>query len=245
MTDKPARRLRTRGMVRHSRRPERNRHPYRALHQLRYLGRGTSLRQSDHRHSPDGQRPGAVQPHPCGPGQEDTGGIRRRGNAIEFPVHPVQESGKRPTAALDRNLQYLSLVEVLFGYPLGGVVLTTGCDKTTPGPADGCCYRRYSSNCPVRRPHAERLLARQACRFRDHSMGSPQLLAEGEIDDEEFVQLVAELPPRPALQHDGTATTMNRCRGTRMSLPAVRGFRDRTKNGPRWPTVPAGELWPW
>ena len=60
-------------------------------------------------------------------------GIREAGGiALEFPVHPVQESGKRPTAALDRNLQYLSLVEVLFGYPLDGVVLTTGCDKTTP-----------------------------------------------------------------------------------------------------------------
>ena len=60
-------------------------------------------------------------------------GIRQSGGiAIEFPVHPVQESGKRPTAALDRNLQYLSLVEVLFGYPIDGVVLAIGCDKTTP-----------------------------------------------------------------------------------------------------------------
>jgi dihydroxy-acid dehydratase len=60
-------------------------------------------------------------------GIRDAGGV-----AIEFPVHPIQETGKRPTAALDRNLAYLSLVEVLFGYPLDGVVLTTGCDKTTP-----------------------------------------------------------------------------------------------------------------
>ena len=51
---------------------------------------------------------------------------------MEFPVHPIQETGKRPTAALDRNLTYLGLVEVLYGYPLDGVVLTTGCDKTTP-----------------------------------------------------------------------------------------------------------------
>src|SRR5207248_11222055 len=57
----------------------------------------------------------------------DAGGV-----ALEFPTHPIQETGKRPTAALDRNLAYLSLVEVLFGYPLDGVVLTTGCDKTTP-----------------------------------------------------------------------------------------------------------------
>src|ERR1700693_138868 len=58
-------------------------------------------------------------------------GIRTAGGvAIEFPCHPIQETGKRPTAALDRNLAYLSLVEVLFGYPLAGVVLTTGRDKT-------------------------------------------------------------------------------------------------------------------
>jgi dihydroxy-acid dehydratase len=60
-------------------------------------------------------------------------GIRSAGGiAFEFPMHPIQETGKRPTAALDRNLAYLSLVEVLYGYPLDGVVLTTGCDKTTP-----------------------------------------------------------------------------------------------------------------
>ena len=60
-------------------------------------------------------------------GIRDAGGI-----AIEFPVHPIQETGKRPTASLDRNLAYLSLVEILYGYPLDGVILTTGCDKTTP-----------------------------------------------------------------------------------------------------------------
>src|SRR5437667_3843119 len=60
-------------------------------------------------------------------GIRDAGGI-----AFEFPTHPMQETGKRPSAALDRNLAYLSLVEVLYGYPLDGVVLTTGCDKTTP-----------------------------------------------------------------------------------------------------------------
>ena len=60
-------------------------------------------------------------------GIRDAGGI-----AFEFPMHPIQETGRRPTAALDRNLAYLGLVEVLYGYPLDGVVLTTGCDKTTP-----------------------------------------------------------------------------------------------------------------
>src|ERR1700716_3172794 len=60
-------------------------------------------------------------------------GVRTAGAiAIESPVHPIQETGKRPTAALDRNLAYLGLVEILYGYPIDGVVLTTGCDKTTP-----------------------------------------------------------------------------------------------------------------
>lgn len=58
--------------------------------------------------------------------------IAAGGTPFEFPCHPIQETGKRPTAALDRNLAYLSLVEVLFGYPLDGVVLLSGCDKTTP-----------------------------------------------------------------------------------------------------------------
>ncbi len=60
-------------------------------------------------------------------------GIRDKGGIpIEFPVHPIQETGKRPTAGLDRNLAYLSVVESLYGYFFDGVVLTTGCDKTTP-----------------------------------------------------------------------------------------------------------------
>ena len=60
------------------------------------------------------------------------GVVSAGGTVIEFPVHPIQETGKRPTAMLDRNLAYLSLVETLFGYPLDGVVLNIGCDKTTP-----------------------------------------------------------------------------------------------------------------
>src|ERR1700684_2937658 len=60
-------------------------------------------------------------------------GIRDAGGVpIEFPVHPIQETGKRPTAGLDRNLAYLGLVELLYGYPIDGVFLTVGCDKTTP-----------------------------------------------------------------------------------------------------------------
>src|SRR6266849_4044599 len=73
-------------------------------------------------------------------GIHDAGGI-----AFEFPCHPIQETGKRPTAALDRNLSYLSLVEVLFGYPIDGVVLTTGCDKTTPA----CLMAAATVNIPA------------------------------------------------------------------------------------------------
>src|SRR5580658_5807945 len=73
-------------------------------------------------------------------GIRDAGGV-----AFEFPVHPIQETGKRPTAALDRNLAYLGLVEVLFGYPLDGVVLMTGCDKTTPA----CLMAAATVNIPA------------------------------------------------------------------------------------------------
>ena len=73
-------------------------------------------------------------------------GIREAGGiAIEFPVHPIQETGKRPTAGLDRNLAYLGLVEVLYGYPLDGVVLTIGCDKTTPA----CLMAAATVNIPA------------------------------------------------------------------------------------------------
>src|SRR6266516_3677623 len=73
-------------------------------------------------------------------------GIRSAGGiAFEFPMHPIQETGKRPTAALDRNLAYLGLVEVLYGYPLDGVVLMTGCDKTTPA----CLMAAATVNIPA------------------------------------------------------------------------------------------------
>ena len=82
-------------------------------------------------------------------------GIRDAGGmAFEFPVHPIQETGKRPTAALDRNLAYLGLVELLFGYPIDGVVLTTGCDKTTPA----CLMAAATVNIP-----ADRAVRRSRC----------------------------------------------------------------------------------
>src|SRR5882724_6735792 len=91
-------------------------------------------------------------------------GIREAGGIpLEFPVHPIQETGKRPTAALDRNLAYLGLVEILHGYPIDGVVLTTGCG-----------HGQHSGHRIVGRTDARRLVSRQACRLRHGDLGRPQ-----------------------------------------------------------------------
>ncbi|MDP6266358.1 MAG: IlvD/Edd family dehydratase [Arenicellales bacterium] len=149
-------------------------------------------------------------------------GIREAGGiALEFPVHPVQESGKRPTAALDRNLQYLSLVEVLFGYPLDGVVLTTGCDKTTPAMLMGAATVDIPaialSGGPMLNGYWRGKLAGSGTILWE----ARKLLAEGEIDDEEFIQLVADATPSPGHCNTmGTATTMNSlAEALGMSLP--------------------------
>ena len=93
-------------------------------------------------------------------------GIREAGGiCFEFPVHPIQETGKRPTAALDRNLAYLGLVEILQGYPLDGVVLTIGCDKTTPACLMATCNGEHSGHCSLSWPDAKRLASRRADRF--------------------------------------------------------------------------------
>ena len=99
-------------------------------------------------------------------GIEAAGGV-----PFEFPCHPIQETGKRPTAALDRNLAYLGLVEVLYGYPLDGVVLTIGCDKTTPALADGRRHRQHPGDRAVCRADAQRLAQGQAHRLRHHRLG--------------------------------------------------------------------------
>ena len=138
-------------------------------------------------------------------------GIREAGGiAIEFPVHPIQETGKRPTAGLDRNLAYLGLVEVLYGYPLDGVVLTIGCDKTTPA----CLMAAATVNIPAIALSVGPMLNGW---FRGQRTGSGtiiwharQLLAAGEIDHEGFVRLVASSAPSAGYCNTmGTATTMN------------------------------------
>ncbi len=84
------------------------------------------------------------------------------GVAFEFPCHPIQETGKRPTAALDRNLAYLSLVEVLYGYPLDGVVLIDRLRQNHAGVSDGSGNREHPRDCSFRRADAEWLVERRA-----------------------------------------------------------------------------------
>jgi dihydroxy-acid dehydratase len=138
-------------------------------------------------------------------------GIREAGGiAIEFPVHPIQETGKRPTAGLDRNLAYLGLVELLYGYPLDGVVLTIGCDKTTPA----CLMAAATVNIPAIALSVGPMLNGW---FNGERTGSGtivwkarEMMAKGEIDYNGFIKLVASSAPSTGYCNTmGTATTMN------------------------------------
>ncbi|MGB2598666.1 MAG: IlvD/Edd family dehydratase [Pseudolabrys sp.] len=149
-------------------------------------------------------------------------GIRTAGGvAFEFPCHPIQETGKRPTAALDRNLAYLSLVEVLFGYPLDGVVLLTGCDKTTPA----CLMAAATVNSPAIVLSGGPMLNGW---WKGERAGSGTViwkareeLAAGRIDNREFLEIAAA--SAPSIGHCntmGTASTMNAlAEALGMSLP--------------------------
>ena len=136
--------------------------------------------------------------------------IAAGGTCIEVPVHPIQETGKRPTAMLDRNLAYLSLVETLFGYPLDGVVLNIGCDKTTPA----LLMAAATVNIPAVALSVGPMLNGW---FRGERTGSGtivwkarEMLAAGEIDDDGFMELVASSAPSVGYCNTmGTATTMN------------------------------------
>src|SRR5471032_3009079 len=149
-------------------------------------------------------------------------GIRSAGGiAFEFPVHPLQETGKRPTAALDRNLAYLGLVEVLYGYPLDGVVLTTGCDKTTPA----CLMAAATVNIPSIVLSGGPMLNGWHKGERTGSgtvvWKAREELATGEIDYEEFMSIVASSAPSAGHCNTmGTASTMNSlAEALGMSLP--------------------------
>ena len=138
-------------------------------------------------------------------------GIREAcGIPMEFPVHPIQETGKRPTAALDRNLQYLSLVEVLHGYPIDGVVLTTGCDKTTPAMLMGAATVDLPAITLNGGPMLDGWWNGKRAGSGMIVWESRRLLASGEIDYEEFMSRVCS--SAPSLGHCntmGTASTMN------------------------------------
>jgi dihydroxy-acid dehydratase len=132
------------------------------------------------------------------------------GIPFEFPCHPIQETGKRPTAALDRNLAYLSLVEVLYGYPLDGVVLTIGCDKTTPA----LLMAAATVNIPAIALSVGPMLNGWHEGRRTGSgtvvWESRQRLSAGEIDYDQFLEIVASSAPSVGYCNSmGTATTMN------------------------------------
>lgn len=132
------------------------------------------------------------------------------GVVMEIPVHPIQETGKRPTASLDRNLAYLSLVESLFGYPIDGVVLNIGCDKTTPA----LLMAAATVNIPAIAFSVGPMLNGW---FRGERTGSGTIVwkaremhAKGEITDEEMVELIASSAPSTGYCNTmGTASTMN------------------------------------
>jgi dihydroxy-acid dehydratase len=149
-------------------------------------------------------------------------GIRAAGGiAFEFPVHPIQETGKRPTAALDRNLAYLGLVEVLYGYPLDGVVLMTGCDKTVPA----CLMAAATVNLPAIVLSGGPMLNGWWKGERSGSgtavWNARQDHAAGRINYKEFIDIVAS--SAPSIGHCntmGTASTMNAlAEALGMSLP--------------------------
>jgi len=149
-------------------------------------------------------------------------GIRDAGGVpLEFPLHPIQETGKRPTAALDRNLAYLGLVEVLYGYPLDGVVLTTGCDKTTPaclmGAATVDIPAIVLSGGPMLDGHSGKELVGSGMVV----WNARRQLAAGEIDYKRFMDIVASSAPSVGHCNTmGTASSMNAmAEALGMSLP--------------------------
>ena len=149
-------------------------------------------------------------------------GIREAGGiAFEFPVHPIQETLKRPTAALDRNLQYLSLVEVLYGYPIDGVVLTTGCDKTTPAQIMAAATVDIPAIVLSGGPMLNGWYNGERTGSGTIVWLAREMLARGEIDHKQFVEMVASSAPSVGHCNTmGTASTMNSlAEALGMSLP--------------------------
>ena len=149
-------------------------------------------------------------------------GVRAAGGVpLEFPVHPIQETGKRPTAALDRNLAYLGLVEVLHGYPLDGVVLTTGCDKTTPSQLMAAATVNIPAIALSGGPMLDGWYKGQLSGSGTIVWEARKLYAAGDIDFEEFIEMVASSAKSDGHCNTmGTASTMNSlAEALGMSLP--------------------------
>jgi dihydroxy-acid dehydratase len=149
-------------------------------------------------------------------------GIRDAGGVpFEFPVHPIQESCRRPTAALDRNLAYLGLVDILCGYPFDGVVLTTGCDKTVPA----CLMAAATVNLPAivlsGGPMLDSYIDGKLAGSGSVLWEARRLVAAGTITVEELVdRVVRTIPSAGHCNTMGTATSMNSlAEALGMSLP--------------------------
>ena len=211
MTDQPARTLRSRAWFDNPGNPDMT-----ALYLERYLNFGISREELQSGKPIIGIAQTGSDLSPCNRHHIELAkrvreGIREAGGiAMEFPVHPIQETGKRPTAGLDRNLTYLGLVEVLYGYPLDGVVLTIGCDKTTPA----LLMAAATVNLPAIALSVGPMLNGW---FRGQRTGSGtivwtarEMMAKGEIDYAGFLDLVASSAPSTGYCNTmGTATTMN------------------------------------
>src|SRR6476620_11038411 len=149
-------------------------------------------------------------------------GIREAGGiAMVFPTHPIQETGKRPTAALDRNLAYLGLVEILYGYPLDAVVLTTGCDKTTPSQLMAAATVDIPAIVLSGGPMLNGWHDGERTGSGTIVWKARELLALGEIDKQQFIELAGSSAPSAGHCNTmGTATTMNSlAEALGMSLP--------------------------
>ncbi|MGH6613492.1 IlvD/Edd family dehydratase [Sphingomonas sp.] len=210
-----------------------------ALYVERYLNYGLSLEELQSNRPIIGIAQSGSDLVPCNRhhlvlAQRVRDGIREAGGIpIEFPTHPIQETGKRPTAGLDRNLAYLGLVEILYGYPLDGVVLTIGCDKTTPA----ALMAAATVNIPAIALSVGPMLNGWHKGERTGSgtiiWKAREMLAAGEIDYKGFIALVASSAPSTGFCNTmGTATTMNSLtEALGMSLPGSAAipapYRDR------------------
>ena len=199
----------------------------RALHELRDHARRAALGQAHHRHRPDRQRPLALQPastssspSACATASATPGGI-----PMEFPVHPIFENCRRPTAALDRNLAYLGLVEILHGYPIDAVVLTTGCDKTTPAAIMAASTVDIPAIVLSGGPMLDGCFEGELVGSGTVIWKSRRRLAAGQIDEEEFFETAAGLGAvgRPLQHHGHGLDHERRGRGARPVAARLRG----------------------